>query len=364
MTHAAQRKFFRGCACCSPASAAALDRRRFVTGGAAALMFGAFAASGLAPKAAAQAKPHRIDVHHHISPPSWIEAVKKANLANPPMANWSPQKSLDDMDKAGVATVVTSPTTPQVTFLPKDDAVRITREANDYAKKLTVDHPGRFRMFAMLPLPHVDESLKEIEYGLDTLKADGVCILTSYGDKWLGYPQFAPVMDELNRRKAVVYTHPTTPHCCVDLVHGVAESVVEFGTDTTRTIANLIFSGTTQRCKDIRFIFSHAGGTLTALSERFTLQPRLNPAMAAWTPEAMLKELARHNYDTAQAANPVIMAALTKLVPISQILYGTDFPYRRSEEYVKGLAAIFSPDDLKAIDRENALRLMPQLATA
>ena len=72
------------------------------------------------------------------------------------------------------------------------------------------DHPGRFGVFAMLPMPYIDECLKEIEYAFDTLKVDGIGMMTSYGDKWLGYPQFAPVFDELNRRKATVYTHPTS----------------------------------------------------------------------------------------------------------------------------------------------------------
>jgi predicted TIM-barrel fold metal-dependent hydrolase len=358
MTSSARYRFFAGCACCPPATP---SRREFVAGGAAALGVGA-----LAPrKAVAQAKPHRIDVHHHISPPTWIDTVKRANLANAPMANWSAQKSLDDMDKAGVATAITSPTTPQVKFLDRPDAARVAREANEYARKLSADHPGRFRMFGMLPLPHVDESLKEIEYALDTLKADGICVLTSYGDKWLGHAQFAPVMDELHRRKAVVYTHPTNATCCLNLVPDVPESVIEFATDTSRTIASLVFSGTTRRCPDIRFIFSHGGGTMPFITERFTRLPLLSPKVReSFTPEAVLAELRRFHYDTAQASHAMAMAALTRLVPVSQVVYGTDYPYRTAEDHVKGLAAVFGPEDLKAIDRENAVRLMPQLATA
>jgi len=177
---------FGRCACC---------RREFLAGGIAALGLGAFAAGGR--NAAARAKPHRIDVHHHISPPSWLDAVKKAKHDNPPMVNWSPQKSLDDMDQAGIATAIVSPTTPQVNFLDHDKgaAARIARESNEYAKKLMSDHPGRFGLFAMLPLPHIDASLEEIAYSFDTLKADGIGVMTSYGDKWLGYPQFAPIWE-------------------------------------------------------------------------------------------------------------------------------------------------------------------------
>ena len=142
------------CTCCPPP----MGRREFLAGGIAALGLGAFVAGG--HNAAAQAKPHRIDVHHHVSPPSWLDAVKKAQRDNPPMVNWSPQKSLDDMDQAGIATAIVSPTTPQVNFLDhdKDAAARIARESNEYAKKLMSDHPGRFGLFAMLPLPHIEAS--------------------------------------------------------------------------------------------------------------------------------------------------------------------------------------------------------------
>jgi 6-methylsalicylate decarboxylase len=185
------------------------NRRELLIGAAAC---GGLAASGLGLSVLsfAQAKPHRIDVHHHISPPTWLDAVKKAKLDNPPIANWSVEKSLEDMDKAGIATALTSPTTPQIEFLGKEEAAAICRSSNDYAKKLMIDNPGRFGVFAMLPLPHIDETLKEIGYAFDTLKVDGVGLMTSYGKIWLGDASFAPVWEELNRREAIVYTHPTT----------------------------------------------------------------------------------------------------------------------------------------------------------
>jgi len=364
MTSAPRHKLFARCTCCLPGvGAAAVSRRGFVAGSVAALGLGAVA--GFTPKATAQAKPHRIDVHHHISPPTWLDALKKINQTNPPMANWSVQKTLDDMDKGGVATSITSPTTPQTQPFDKADAARVARESNDYAKKLMSDHPGRFGVFAMLPLPHVDESLKEIAYAFDTLKVDGVGIMTSYGDKWLGYPEFAPVWEELNRRKATVYTHPTGANCCVNLVRGIGESTVEFGTDTTRTIASLIFSGTSQKYKDINWIFSHGGGALTAVAERFLVQMVSTPPYKdKFTHDQVNAELTRFYYDTAQVSNPITMAALVKLVPIAQIVYGTDFPYRTAAEHTKGLTGIFSGSDLAAIDRDNALRILPRLKAA
>jgi predicted TIM-barrel fold metal-dependent hydrolase len=361
-----RRSTLFGCACCAPTHST-VTRRNLLAGGAAALAFGAFAGPEIVRKAAAQAKPHRIDVHHHISPPTWIDAVKKAKLDNPPITNWSVEKSLDDMDKAGIATSIASPTTPQLNFLAddKETAARLARESNEYTKKIMADHPGRFGLFAMLPLPHIDESLKEIAFAFDTLKADGVGVMTSYGDKWLGYPQFAPVWEELNRRKATVYTHPTGASCCVNLVQGIGESTVEFGADTTRTIVSLIFSGTSQRFKDINWIFSHGGGALTSFAERLQVQMVSTPPYKDKFTRAIVDgELTRFYYDTAQISNAVTIGALAKLVPISQIVFGTDFPYRTAADHAKGVEAHFKGDDLKKVDRDNALRLLPRLKSA
>lgn len=318
-------------------------------------------AAAFAPPAIAAAKPHRIDVHHHIVPPTWYAALKKANQDNPPMATWSPAKSIEDMDAAGIATAITSPTTPQVGFLPPAEAARIARESNEWARKLATDHPGRFGVFAMLPMPYVDESLREIAYAFDTLKVDGIGMMTNYGDKWLGYEQFQPVFDELNRRKAVVYTHPTGANCCVNLVRNVPDAAVEYGADTTRSIVNLIFSGASARYKDVNFIFSHGGGVITAIAERLRIQMVSTPPYKGkFTREMVDHELKRFWYDTAQVSNEVTIQALAKLVPVSQILFGTDYPYRTGAEHAAGLTARFGRADLAAIDRGNAVRLLPK----
>jgi predicted TIM-barrel fold metal-dependent hydrolase len=307
----------------------------------------------------------RIDTHHHVFPPPYVAALAARTLDDQIATSWSVARTLDDMDRAGVATSILSVTTPAVTFAAPDVARRVARDSNEWIAKLVADSKGRFGAFAMMPLPDIDGTLGEIAYALDVLKADGIGLLTSYGDRWLGHPSFAPVMNELHRRRAIVYTHPTTADCCRNLIPNVAPTVIEYGTDTSRTIADIVFSGTAARCRDARFIFSHAGGTLPYLTERLVRAPLQNAALKPNVPDGVLPELQRFYYDVAWSAHPGALASLTKLVPVSQILFGSDYPYRTGEDHVKGLADYgFSAADLAAISRENAVRLMPRLRAA
>jgi 6-methylsalicylate decarboxylase len=303
--------------------------------------------------------PHRIDVHHHIVSPGFVAELR--DRLQPPTLNWTPQRSIEDMDRAGVATAITSVTTPGVWIGDDAQGRRLARDANDYAAQLAADHPGRFGIFAAVPLPDIDASLAEIEYGLDVLKADGIALFTSYRNKWLGDVAFDPVMAELDRRGAVVFVHPEAPLCCRGLLPGVHEHVLEYGFDTTRAITNILFSGTALRYPDIRWIFCHGGGTTPFLAERLVRAPGLNKALAQHVPNGVMAELRRFHYDVAQIANPMALSALTRLAPISQILWGTDFPFRCGTEYVQALGELgFGAEDLRKIDRDNALRLLPR----
>ncbi len=347
--HKPGSKSFR-CRCCAPS----LGRRAFLAGTAAALAASPALAQSAAP-------PGLIDVHHHLSPPTWITALKKAKLDSPPVNNWTPEHSLADMERGGIATSILSITMPAVSILGPQDAAALARECNEYAKSLTEKHPGRFGFFAALPMPHVDETLKEIAYALDVLKADGVAFMTSYGDKWLGHASFAPVWAELNRRNAVAYTHPTTPDCCVNLA-SVPPSMVEWNTDTTRSIGNLVFSGTAERTPNVKFIFSHAGGTVTSVIDRFTIQMVSMPEYKSFTGPGVMAQLKRFYYDTAQASNPVTMAALTRMVDAKQIVFGTDYPYRTALEQITSLRAVLSEADMRLIGRGNAQAMLPRWA--
>ena len=357
--------FLRGCACCCPELAPApAARRNFLAGGIAALGVGA-AVAAVRPTTVMAAQPapepRRIDVHHHYVPPVHAAALAKHGGHGP---KWTLEATLADMEKAGVETAVLSLVPPGVWFGDVAEGRTLARACNEYGAKLKADNPHRFGLFAAIPLPDTEGSLREIEYALDVLKADGIGLYTSYGEKYQGDPAFVPVFEELNRRKAVVYTHPLNPACCTHLADGVGPSSIEFATDTTRTIASLIFGkgGTAFRTADVKFIWSHSGGTLPFLIGRFIREQvvRKDPRMPDG-PEAIIR---RYFYEIAQGNEPGQFAALLEMVPVSQVLFGSDFPYRKAAEAARGLEAYrrFSPSDRVSIDRGTALQLLPHLA--
>jgi 6-methylsalicylate decarboxylase len=327
--------------------------------GATALMPGvaAFAQTPMA------AKPHRIDVHYHFSSPGFIAAITSRKTGQRPLMEWTPAKAIEAMDRGGVATSMASISEPGVWFGDSNEARVLARETNEYGARLMADYPGRFGLFASLPMPDIDATLREIEYSLDTLKADGVCFMTSYQGKYLGDPAFAPVMDELNRRKAVVYTHPFRAECCINLLPNNEGLGITLVNDTTYTIASVLFSGTAARCSDIRFIWSHGGGTMPYITGRFNAGNR--PDMAQKLPRGVMYEIQKFYYDAAQAVSPYTLAALTKLVPASHLLFGTDYPFATAETDAKGLTDFgLSAGDLRAIERDNSLELFPRLKTS
>jgi predicted TIM-barrel fold metal-dependent hydrolase len=311
------------------------------------------------------ASPHRVDVHHHPSPPSYISARSEKDRAYPPQLNWSKAKTLEDMERGGVATAMLSlPHSVQIWPGDVQEGRRLAREWNEFMAKLSADHPGRFGIFAALPILDIEGSLREVEYALDTLKADGVGLMTNIGDKWLGDVHYAPVFEELNRRGAVVYTHPVAPECCRGILAEFNDSVIEYGTDTTRAIGKLCFSGSARRFPRIQFMFSHAGGTMPFLAGRFMQNIRGHP-LPDKLPHGPMPEIERFYYDTAQSSNLATMAALRHVVSTTQILFGTDFPYGTSEGHARALAGCgFSGSDLRAIECGNAHRLFPRLAAS
>jgi 6-methylsalicylate decarboxylase len=360
-----------------------VSRRKFL--GAIACAGSAFVLAGRGGAAQSEAPARRIDIHHHFVPDSYLAFAKGHMTAVARAMQWTLASDLEDMDRSGTATSILSITTPGFEFGTRDEVRKVVRECNEAAAQLASDHPGRFGSFAALPFTDTEGALTEIAYAFETLKADGIALFSSYGDKYLGNESFGPVYEELNRRKAVVFVHPIAPACCSNLglsQDGVPNEgpMIEYGTDTTRAIASLIFSGTTRRFADITWIFSHGGGEMPYLIERFfqsgtsaevvpgvvTKGQDFPPVKNILKGEDLLHELRKMYYDTAQTSNPVSMSALRKVVPVSQILYGTDYWYRTAAETHQALDAgkVFTAQELRAVYRGNAERILPRYRNA
>jgi predicted TIM-barrel fold metal-dependent hydrolase len=307
----------------------------------------------------------RIDVHHHLATPkSLVTLLDEKIIMQHDADAMNATQALEDMDRGGITTAINStPAPPRPTLEKRELGVAYARENNEYLARLVADHPGRFGMFAMLPMPHIDDALKEIEYALDVLKADGIYLMTSYIDHWLGDKVFAPVFEELNRRKVLIYTHPHSPYCCTRPLKEIVmpDAMIEFGTDTTRAIANMVFTGTAQRCSDLRMIWSHAGGTMPFLIYRF-LKTASIPANQKLFPQGIIAELKKFYYDTAQASHEVLLTALRQVVGLDHTVFGSDYPWSDSANCFSELKAtgVLSAEEMTGIEYRNIQPLLPR----
>ena len=309
---------------------------------------------------------NRVDVHFHYLSPEYREKMVDAVGGSPDgfaAPQWSAEAALAMMDRMGIATGMLSVSSPGVHFGNDGKARVLARSVNEFAARTMTDHRGRFGGFASLPLPDVAGALEEIAYALDTLKLDGVVMLTNFNGVYLGDKRLDPVFDELNRRGAVVFIHPTSPICWQQSALGYPRPMIEFTFDSTRAVVNLIFSGTTARCPKVRFIVPHAGGTLPFLARRIGMFGR---GVAGGTPVAAEEHLRKLYYDLAGSPGSNAIGPLLEMTERSHILYGSDYVHTPEAVVSAHLAELLSskllsPDDFRAIGRSNALALFPRL---
>lgn len=312
----------------------------------------------------------RIDVHHHVLPELYCGALRETGAGHRSgitFPEWRLADSLEVMDRHGIGAAVASISTPGVALADRAANRALARRCNEWAAGAIRDHPRRLGAFASLPLPDVDGALAEVAFAFDELGLDGVVLLTSNPVGYLGDPIFDPLFAELDRRRAVVFIHPTTPPVPLLPSLDLPVSAVEFVADTTRAVANLIFSGTLARHPGISFIVAHAGGFAPYIAARLQQVWAGRPTVQERAPAGVFAYLRRLYYDTAMSASPYALPSVLALAGPGHLCFGTDFPFVPEsvvEATIDGLAAHPGLDDAErlAVERKTALALLPGVA--
>ena len=314
------------------------------------------------------AAPRRVDVHFHLIPPFYREAVYAAGRgpAIGKYPDWTPQLALDLMDACSVEVALTSLAQPGVGFGDEASAQVLARRCNDYAAELVARWPTRFGAFGTVPMWSIKGALDEIAYALDVLEFDGVSLFASYGENFLGDARFDPVLAMLNERGAVVFVHPGLHRSSKGLALPWPAFIMEYLFDTTRAVVNLIFSRAIERFPRVRFILPHAGGLVPYFAWRLSVSPMIDARLPQLSREQVYAGLKYFWYDNALSPGEQTFGTLDRVALPERIVFGTDFPFanpRVIAEMIKSYESGFLSDARRAeIDRTNALALFPKYA--
>jgi len=307
-------------------------------------------------------EPRRIDTHHHVVPPAYAAWLRSRGLAagGLPIPDWSRDSAVATMDKHGVQTAILSVSTPGVHLGDDAEARRFAREVNEYAADVARSRPDRFGFFATLCLPDVAGSLDELAYAFDVLHADGVILLANCRGTYLGDARFAPLFDELDRRKAVVFVHPSQPPG-LDSLPGIPTFVADFLLDTTRAALQLAKSGTLDRCPGLKVILSHAGGFVPYAAHRIA-----GAASPTGNPLDGIAQLKKFYFDIALSGSPTALPSLLAFAEPGHVTFGSDWPYAPDIAVgaFTGMYEGYPVDAVQrtSIDRGAAEQLFPRLA--
>jgi predicted TIM-barrel fold metal-dependent hydrolase len=309
----------------------------------------------------------KIDVHFHLIPQFFRDAIQDAGLMLPTASypNWSPELSLGLMDEHEIAVAIASLVWPGAGFLPGDKAAAFARRCNDYAADLVAKHPRRFGGFGTLPIHDMDAAIAEARYCLETLRFEGIGLFASYGERFLGDPAFDPLMSYLNGAKAVVHVHPSLHPSSRSLKLPWPGWLIEYVFDTTRAAVNLIFSGARARWPDIRFILAHAGGSLPYLALRLELAPMIETSLRSLSRDDILTGLRSFWYDNALSCGPQTMGTLSRVVADDHVLFGSDWPFCDEHVVAEEIGLLtasdfLAPNVVEMIEHKNAAELFPK----
>lgn len=305
----------------------------------------------------------RVDAHVHLIPEPYRAAVERDELVPYPLPAWSRELTVEFMARYEIDAAVLSLTPPGVALGGRAKTRDLARIANDATAELVASDPTRFAGLAAVPLPDVDDALEEIRRALDELELDGVAMLSNVGGVYLGDAALDPVLEELNARGAYLFVHPDTPPYDPPL-SDYPVWLHEFPFDTTRAIVKLIYSGTLERCPDLRVQVAHLGGAAPFLADRIASLADREPALSELAPAGARAYLSRLYYDTGLSDSAPALAATAEAVPPDRIVFGTDWPYAAlpaSGDPAPGLAHL-PAGRREGIDAVNIGALVPRFA--
>jgi predicted TIM-barrel fold metal-dependent hydrolase len=310
-----------------------------------------------------------IDLHHHVIPDFYWEASNEGGEAaggiTPP--RWTLEGAIAYLDEAEIDAAVVSISTPGVDFGDRGAARVLARLCNEFLADLVHKRPDRFGAFGILPLPDVEGSLREVDYALDGLRLDGVSVMTNAGGSYLGDGRFDPVFEELQLREAVLFVHPTASPDPIAHTLGLPDSLLDYPADTSRAIAKLHYSNTFARTPDVKYIFSHAGGTIPFVASRFGIVDEMRVIPGGEERGPIAETLRRLCWDTASAFSDPVLQMLHSVTGLGNVVFGSDYPYPDDAISIGGLrqlrhTSVLQDDERRDILGETAMRLVPRLA--
>lgn len=309
-----------------------------------------------------------VDVHAHFVTDRYVAAGRAAGIEHPDgmpaWATWNVEEHLDLMRRGGIEKSYLSVSSPGVHFGDDAAARALAREVNECGAGLRAERPDRFGHFASLPLPDVDGSLAEAAYALDVLGSDGVTVESNHHGSYLGDPRFEPLWEDLDRRGAVVFVHPTSPQHADEISGGRPRPMAEFLFDTARTASDLLFRGALVRHPGIRWILTHGGGVLPLLADRLELFSAAFGTGPEGAPGAV-EQLGRLWYDMAGTPFPRQVPAFEAAFGTERLLYGSDYCWTPVDAVLGQIASVDAAPRPSAggtwrdLTTRNARRLFP-----
>ena len=344
-----------------------IQRRDLIKAGATGLAL----AAGSAPAQTPSGKGNRIDIHAHVWTDEYLNLVERFGSkgtsvqrnkgAGPNEAEM--EKRFAQMDAAKVTKQILSICPQAPHFENKSNAVTAARAANDLYADVVRRWPKRFAAFAALPLPHIDESLKEMDRAITQLKFVGATMGTFPAGRSPADPAFFPVYQELNRRAAVLFIHPLGCNIYSPLIadHHMTW-MVGAPLEDTMSVLHLMESGIALKYPKMKIVNCHLGGALPMCLQRWDNQYGWEDPKFPEKPSVAAK---RMWYDSVGHGHIPALRAAVETLGADRIVLGSDFPYEAGDLYRRAIGYVelagFKKEDATKILDFNAANLLGML---